>query len=128
MKRLKMKYYPIKGGDGERMGAKTRSMVKCYVSYNFGGHNWATLQTEARGYYAYVCPVTLEYHDDGLGVVESFDLFSGRKWLLLECGRQGSKKEAEARRLFDEKHKELVLQLYANSPDKDNIDFEHPEE
>jgi len=120
------RYYPIKGGEGERNGNKTRRMVKCYLSYELGGINWATGKYEERGYYAHISPVATELLEDG-GTLESYVAFSGGKWLLVKCGRQSPKKEAEAIKLFEEKHKDLVLQLYKDSPDKDNIDFDNPE-
>lgn len=122
------RYYPIKGSEGERNGHKTKRMVKCKLSYQLGGINWATSKPEARGYYAHVYPVEIEdLSNDGGGLMESYGAFSGGKWLLVECSRQSQKKEAEAAKLFEEKLKEMVLQLFAQSPDKDNIDFEHPE-
>lgn len=116
------RYYPIKGGEGERNGNKIKRLVKCYLSYELGGINWANGQHERRGYYAHVSPVTLEDHGDGI-VIESYVAFSGGKWLLVECSRKSPKKEAEAIRLFEEKHKDMVLQIYKDSPDKDKIDF-----
>jgi len=128
MKNDLKRYYPIKGSEGYRNGHKTKRMVKCELSYQLGGINWATSKQEARGYYAYVSPVGIEdWSNDGGGVMESYAAFSGGKWLLVECSRQSQKKEAEAAKLFDEKLKEMVLQLFAQSPDKDNIDFDHPE-
>lgn len=126
MKNKHKRYYPIKGSEGERNGHKTRRMVKCHLSYELGGVNWGTGKHEARGYYAHISPVSLEDFEGN--VIESYVAFSGGKWLLVECGRQGAKKEAEAAALFEEKLKDMVLQLFAESPDKDNIDFEHPEE
>ena len=128
MKSKLMRYYPIKCSEGERNGHKTSRKVKCYLSYELGGTNWATGRQEARGYYAHVSPVTIEdWSNDGGGLMESLALFSGGKWLLVECSRQGAKKEAEAAKIFEEKLKDMVLQLFAASPDKDNIDFENPE-
>lgn len=128
MKNDLKRYYPIKGSEGERNGHKTKRMVKCYLSYQLGGISWGTGNYEARGYYAYVSPVGIEdLSNDGGGVMESYVAFSGGKWLLVECSRQSQKKEAEAAKLFEEKHKDMVLQLYANSPDRDKIDFDHPE-
>lgn len=128
MKNNLKRYYPIKGSEGDRNGHKTKRMVKCYLSYELGGINWATGRQEARGYYAHVSPVEIEdLSNDGGGVMESYAAFSGGKWLLVECVRQSQKKESEAAKLFEEKLKDMVLQLFAESPDKDNIDFEHPE-
>ena len=128
MKNNLRRYYPIKGSEGECNGHKTKRMVKCYLSYELGGINWATGKQVARGYYAHIFPVGIgDLSNDGRCVMETYAAFSGGKWLLVECSRQSQKKEAEAAKLFEEKHKEMVLQLFAQSPDKDNIDFEHPE-
>lgn len=119
------RYYPIIGGESERNGHKCRRLVECHLSYQLGGTNWATSKHEERGYYAHISPVTLEYIDGY--IMKSYAAFSGGKWLLVKCSRQGAKKEAEAAKIFEEKHKDMVLQLYADSPDRDKIDFEHPE-
>jgi len=125
------RYYPIKpgkpaegGADGED-GAKRR-FVKCYLDYSLGGVNCFSGAREPRGYYAHVSPVTVERHKGGV-TLETYVGFTGGKWLLVACGRRSQKKEAEAARLFEEKHKEFVAQLLANSPDKDKVDFDHPE-
>lgn len=115
--RIKVVYYPVKGSEK----GQSKRYVRCSLDYDLGGHNCFTGKTCERGYLACILPVTIS---DG---IETFALFSGGKKLLVPCKRRSAKKEAEARKLFDEKHKELALLLYSNSPDKDNIDFNHPE-
>lgn len=115
------RYYPIK----EEPKDGKRRYIKCYLSYSLGGVSWGTGQHEARGYYAHVAPVTT-WKCEGVAM-ESYVGFSGAKWLLVACNRQGPKKEAKAAEMFEAKHKEFVMQLLANSPDKDKVDFDHPE-
>lgn len=111
-------YYPIKGSEKGR----SKRCVKCWLDYDFGGHNCFTGEMCERGFVAYIATVII---GDGL---EKSVLFSGGKKLLVSCKRWSAKKEAEAVKLFDEKHKELTLLLYSDSPDKDNIDFDNPED
>lgn len=126
MKDLVKRYYPVKGGEEERNGRKSRRVVKVYLDYQLGGVNWASGRHEPRGYYAHVVPVTREDYEDGM-VAESFAAFSGSKWILVECKRQSPKKEAEARKLFEARIHDLVGQLMKDSPDLPNVDFDHPE-
>lgn len=126
MKDLVKRYYPVKGSEEERDGRKSRRVVKVYLDYQLGGVNWANGQHEPRGYYAHVVPVSLEDCGDGV-VMETCVAFSGGKWVLVECRRQSPKKEAEARKLFEERYRDLVGQLLRDSPDLPNVDFDHPE-
>lgn len=116
--KIKAVYYPIKGSEKGR----SKRCVKCWLGYDLGGYNCFTGEMCERGYVAYIAPVTI---GDGM---ESSAMFSGGKKLLVPCKRWSAKKEAEAIKLFDEKHKELALLLYRDSPDKDNIDFDNPED
>lgn len=126
MKIILKRYYPIKGSEGKDGNTPTRRMVKCYLSYEFGGVNWASGRNEPRGYYAHVVPVSRRDYEDG-ATTESCVAFSGGKWILIECTRQSPKKEAEARKLFEERYRDLVGQLMKDSPDLPNVDFDHPE-
>ena len=126
MQNILKRYYPVKGGEGKEGDATTRRMVKVYLDYQLGGVNWANGQHEPRGYYAHVVPVSLSDYGDGV-VMETCAAFSGGKWVLVECKRQSPKKEAEARKLFEERYRDLVGQLMKDSPDLPNVDFDHPE-
>jgi hypothetical protein len=113
--RLKVLYYPIKGSEKGR----SKRFVRCSLDYDIGGYNYLTGENRERGYVAYIMPVTI---GDG---VESYVPLSGNRQMLVPCKRRSAKKYAEALKIFDEKHKELVLLLYSRSPDKENIDFDN---
>jgi hypothetical protein len=126
MKIILKRYYPVKGSEGKDGNTPTHRMVKCYLSYEFGSANLASGRDYPMGYYAHAVPVSLKDYEDGTAA-ESCVAFSGGKWLLFECTRPNPKKEAKARKLFEERHRDLVGQLMKDSPDLPNVDFDHPE-
>lgn len=64
--------------------------IEVEIFYSLGGLNVFTYVQEQRGYYARICPITVERN------CVSFVAFSGRKILLHECARKSAKAEREA--------------------------------
>jgi hypothetical protein len=111
-------YYPIREGGEVRKGQR---FVKCSLGYELGGYSFLTGEKSRRGYYVYIRTVTCD------GNLESFALGEGVKQCLVACGRKSPKKEAEARKLFDEQHQGLARLFYGASSIADKIDWGHPE-
>lgn len=89
--------------------------IDCYVGYTLGGRIPIIGHDCKRGYYMYVRPVCIT--DDGL---VTFELFSGRSWLLVRSARKGARvKEALAKTLFETHVKAAVVHLFG----EEGIDF-----
>lgn len=63
-----------------------------YVSYDLGGYNYWTYQTDARGYYLSVRPMEISFNEDGTIMTRSYMMFEGRKMLLEEAKRYSKKR------------------------------------
>ena len=64
--------------------------IEVELYYSKGGYNVFTYKNESRGYYARICPVTVERN------MVSFVAFSGTKLCVYECSRKSTKSEREA--------------------------------
>jgi hypothetical protein len=69
------------------------NVLEVSTSYNLGGQNYFTGNTEKRGYYLHVQP--MEIH----GNCRTVTGFSGIKYCLKEVKRKSAKAEAEADRI-----------------------------
>ncbi len=109
---IKKVRFPVPGGIVRGMDGKEYKCthIECSVGYELGGRSCWTGQNNARGYYAYVKPVSVSSRDGYTSV--SFELFAGGKWLLVPCARRSSKREAEAVAKFDAEVRDYVAHLY----------------
>ena len=115
MKEIMKIYCPVAQGFVNAKDGKQNKCthLKCDIHYELGGHSWGTGQFCERGYYLHVAPVSIDEH------FESFTAFTGGKFLLVGCNRQGSRKEALAKVMFEKTVRAAVAQLF----DTDGIDM-----
>lgn len=83
--------------------------MECELGYRLGGVGMLTFKSNPRGYYISVTPVTIGDH-----CVSSI-LGSGYCCCILECARQSPKKEREARKMFKEKLRPFLDEVYDTS-------------
>ena len=76
--------------------------LKCELYYDLGGMNFFTHETEPRGYYVSVVPVS---RSNGL---ESYTAFTGCKQLVQTCSRK-SKKQQELAELKYKEVRDLLI-------------------
>lgn len=91
----------------ERGDLKGATHLEVSVYYTKGGMSYFTGNTSPRGYYLSVRPVTKR---DGM---TSFDLFSGRKQLLLETARYTDKQFARAVELAKDFEDDIITAVAA---------------
>lgn len=72
---------------------RDNQLFEISVTYNKGGHSWATGRQLKRGYYLHVQPITIQDMGNGIQAVRMVG-FSGVKMFLHEVSRQ-SKKQYE---------------------------------
>ena len=88
--------------------------LRINFDYDLGGMNYFTGRAERRGYYISIMPVYRTVRDGGW-TSESYTAFTGVKTCLLEVARKSSKKEEEAKKLFEaekQKYIDYMLQRY----------------
>ena len=93
----------VHGHDGKEYKC---THIECQVRYTLGGYSYWDGQRYPRGYYAHVTPIEVE------DCWVRCTIGSGAKFLLLECGRQTAKREAEAVAKFDANIRDYVARLY----------------
>ncbi len=92
------------------MDAKRFKHVKMTVYYSKGGYNYFTSETNRRGYYVSITPVTIHFRDSGFMSEESVLMGgdSGGKLLIEETTRFNAKKMPE----MVERGKELIVPFF----------------